>query len=131
MPKRDGETLKGIKSSDEYRMVKGRGMEIMHRKRVCRCTGCKESDYDVCECKSHVPEWIPHILTPKNTRTEYYTRSRHEENLEIMTMTAKAGSICAVEHTDRDYQDYDYFLLHVTENARKLKVTTLTSKLCI
>ena len=117
VPKRDGKTLEGIKSIDEYRMVKGHGMEIMHRRRSCRCTSCQEKDYDACACKDHVPNWVPHTLEAKDTRTEYHTRSRHEENLEIMTMTAKAGSICAIEHTDREYQDYDYFLLLLTANA--------------
>ena len=83
IPKRDGETLKGIKSIDEYEMTQGRNMAISHRKRVCRCEPCRKRMYTECENNAHVPSWVDHELVPSDSHTEYATRCRHQETLEV------------------------------------------------
>lgn len=122
VPKRDAKTLSGIKSHDEYEIKRGTGMCISYRKRSCKCEACRERQYELCENKSHVPEWRTHELQPSTARTEYATRSRHEETLELMAQMAVKGDVVAVEHTDREYQHYDYFLVLATKDCYQITV---------
>ena len=86
-------------------------MEIQHRKRSCYCLHCREYG-DVegeCENQSHVPDWKCHVLEPCAGRTEYETRGRHEETLQVLARSVVAGDVVALEHTDKEFQHYDYF----------------------
>ena len=125
VPKRDAVTLYHITKTDEYEMLNGNNMTIRHRTRACRCCQCLVHEYESCERKSHVPEWVEHVLKPATPTTQYRTRQRHEETLETLAHTIKAGDVVALEHTDVEYQHYDYYLLKATKAAYKARVVTV------
>jgi hypothetical protein len=115
-------TIPGSRSMHSVRAKQGNPLVIFMRKRSCFCVSCLDEDWDSCENKAHVGEWVQVNLQPSvlpeegldgDSDDEPQFGGNHDELSSQLTSGDNFAVVC-------DDEQVDYYILQCTKSKYKL-----------